>query len=47
MLVSLIPVVGVIRHFFECCFRPGTPGPNRFDSKAWEKQTVIRGNRPW
>src|SRR5688572_8812285 len=47
MLVSFIPAVGVIWHFFECCFRPGTPGPNRFDAESWEKQTVIRGNRPW
>ena len=47
MLVSFIPAVGVIWHFFECCFRPGTPGPNRFDGESWEKQTVIRGNRPW
>jgi uncharacterized membrane protein YhaH (DUF805 family) len=47
MLVALIPAVGVIWHFFECCFRPGTPGPNRFDRGTWEKQTVMRGNRPW
>ena len=47
MLVSLIPVVGVIWHFFECCFRPGTPGPNRFDKQAVESHTVVRGDRPW
>jgi len=47
MLLGLVPAIGVIWHFFECCFRRGTAGPNRFDGKSWEKQTVIRGNRPW
>ena len=47
MLVLFIPAIGGMWHFFECCFRPGIPGPNRFDTESWEKQTVIRGNRPW
>jgi uncharacterized membrane protein YhaH (DUF805 family) len=47
MLVALIPVIGTLWHLFECCFRAGTPGPNRYDDKTWESQTVIRGNRPW